>query len=159
MVVALSLADEERGRVVRMTVDALDRMIAEASLRLGEPDEETNAQLPELRKETWDRLDAGLALDLADRLGEDALREAVGEYSPPIARAAIGALAQREGGMLPLVKSRISRMEPATDATFTDSDAFGCALGAFAIVSGVALDTILGGIAAVGGILVMADAC
>jgi hypothetical protein len=97
------------------------------------------------------------------RLGRSARRgrtpTGVDDYAPPGARAAFDALVAREGGLYRLLKERIGELRPDADATLFESDAFGCALGATAIVMGVALDTVLGGIAAVGGILVMADAC
>lgn len=101
---ALSLSEEEYSRAVRMTADALDLISAEASLVDGKMDKETNARLLERGKEAMDRLDLRLALDIADRVGEDALRKAVEEYTPPSARATIDALIKREGGVLPLVK-------------------------------------------------------
>jgi hypothetical protein len=83
----------------------LDRSIAEASLRDDTLDDETKARLLQRRQEAGDRVDTGFALDLAARLGEDALRKAVEEYTPPSERASINALISREGGMAPLVQN------------------------------------------------------
>jgi hypothetical protein len=98
MTTAVPLTEEERGRVVRMTVDVLDLIMAEASRRDGVTDNEANVRLLERRKEAENRLDVGLALDIADRLGEDVLRKAMEEYTPPSVRASLDALMKREGG-------------------------------------------------------------
>lgn len=157
MTINLSLSEEERARALRMTADALDHIIAEASLRDGMLDEETKARVLQRRQEAGDRLDSGFALDLAARLEEDALRKAVEENTPPSARASIDALISREGGMLPLVQNQIRRM--GSVAATRSTDAFGCGLGAVAIVGGVVADGVLGGVAAVAGIVAMAKWC
>jgi hypothetical protein len=154
----LSLSEEEQVRLVKMNADVLNFITGYAAGRDGKPDAEPDPWLLERRKDASARLDADLALNLADRLGEDALRKAVEESTPPSARGSIDALVKQEGGMLPVVKNRIGQARFASDATVR-SDAFGCGLGAFAIVAGVALDGILGGIAAVGGIVLMASEC
>ncbi|CCF82998.1 hypothetical protein [Nitrolancea hollandica] len=157
MAINHSLSAEERVRALQMTADALDGIVADAALRDGDLDEETKTRLLERRQEAADRIDPAFALDLASRLGEDALRQAVEENTPPSARASIDALISREGGMLPLVQNEIRRMGSAS--TTRSSDSFGCALGAVAIVGGVLADKILGGVAAVAGIVAMAKWC
>lgn len=89
-----------------------------------------------------------LLLDVADQLSEEALRKAVEQYCPPAARTSIDTLMKGEGGMLPLVKTRIAR-----------GDDFMCGLGACAIVAGCIGGGVMGGITAVAGIMLMADAC
>jgi hypothetical protein len=155
MPVRIPLSDEELTRVVRMNNEALNLLTDYAAVRYGKTDAEMEPWRVERRKDVKDRLDMGLALELADRLGEDTLRATVDESTPPEVRATLDALITREGGVLPLLKNRIGEMNSETH----HSDAFACGLGAFAIVAGVALDTILGGITAVAGIVVMAAEC
>lgn len=157
MAMPLSLSEEERGRVMRMTAAALDLLSAEAARRDGISDE-ADALLLERRKQNLVRIDVALALDLADRLGEYALREAMEEYTPRNARASVDALVKINGGMLPVVKTRIERMRSAGGMT-TLSDEFGCGLGAIAVVAGVVGNGFIGGVLAVGGIMLMAECC
>jgi hypothetical protein len=143
-----------------MTADLLDLISVEASLADGRLDEETNARLLERRNEARARLDVTFALDLADRLGEDALREAIDKSVPPSVRASMDALIKVDGGALPLVKNRMGRIKAGVGPIITASDdAFGCGLGAAALVAGVVLNAVMGGIAAVGGIVLMASTC
>jgi hypothetical protein len=86
MAINHSLSAEERVRALQMTADALDGIVADAALRDGDLDEETKARLLQRRQEATDRIDPAFALDLAARLGEDALRQAVEENTPPSAR-------------------------------------------------------------------------
>ena len=157
MAITVSLSPEEHVRVMRMTAAALDILRVDASKRNGNPDD-TDTRVLEVLKQNSDRIDLALALDLADRLGESALREAVEEYTPRTARASIDALIKRHGGMLPLIKDRIGGKRSLSGATTLSSD-LGCALGAAAIVGGVLIDEALGGFGAVVGILVMATQC
>jgi hypothetical protein len=105
-----------------------------------------------------DRIDVTLALDLADRLGEYALREAMDEYTPRGLRASIDTLIKRHGGVLPLIKERIGGMRSFSGIT-TLSDDLGCAAGAVAIVGGLAVGGVIGGFGTVVGILIMAKYC
>lgn len=159
MAIAISLSEDERHRLIQMKTDVLDLIVGHARLRTGEPDEETKARLIAARAGARDRLDWDFALYLADRLGEDALRGAVEEITPPSARASIEALVKREGGMIPLVRNRIGLMSSAADATVLESDSVGCALGITAVVVGVVANGILGGIVAVAGIVIAAMEC
>ena len=70
---ALRRPNEELIRAVKMSADALDYLIAEASLRDGRRGEDMQARLHERREEARNGIDAGFALELAGRLGEDAL--------------------------------------------------------------------------------------
>ncbi|GGY07701.1 hypothetical protein [Streptomyces djakartensis] len=142
------LSDEQRGRVALMLTDMLELISVEAALADGSPDEEAKARLLARREEGAGRIDMGLVLDIADQLGEEALRKAAEQYCPPAARMSMDALLKGEGGMLPLVRTRIAR-----------SDAFGCALGAAAVVGGVACGGVMGGCGAVLGIMLMAESC
>jgi hypothetical protein len=73
----LALSGDELGRAVRMTADVLDLISVEASLADYRLDEATSARLLRRRDEARARLDVTFALDLADRLGESVLREAM----------------------------------------------------------------------------------
>ena len=59
--------------------------------------------------------------------------------------------------MLPLVQNEIRRMDSAAATRSTDT--VGCALGAVAVMGGVLADKVLGGVAAVVGIVAMAKWC
>ena len=151
----IPLSEAELVQVVRLNTEVLNLLTDYAAARDGRSEAEMDTWRVERRKDVGDRLDTGLALDLADRLGEDTLRATVEESTPPLARASLEALIAQYGGVLPLIKNRIGEINSDTH----HSDAFGCGLGAIAIVAGVALDGILGGIAAVAGIVLMASEC
>ena len=165
---SMSHTEEEDGRAIRMAAAALDLINIEMALRDGRLGEQTNARLLQRREEATRDLDPEFAPDLASRLGEEALRDAVEQHCPPSSRASIDELMEREGGMLPVVQDRIRRMPsvPTTDdrggaclQTHLSNDEWGCALGAIAIVGGAYANSWLGGIAVVGGIVMMASYC
>jgi len=86
----------------------------------------------------------------------------VAASTPANVRDAVQALIDHEGGALPLVKNRMNWIRPGPDTTFhvLMSDAkMGCALGALAIVGGFVVRGIIGGIAVVVGIVMMAKIC
>jgi hypothetical protein len=153
----ISLSEAERVRAMTMTTNALDFLIADAFLADRKSADETNARFLARRDEAEAkaRLDVEFALELADRLGEETLREAVEQYAPTNVRSAVDALMSREGGMLPLVQSRIREIEP--DAAASNPTA--CALAAICVLGGVLVDSVLGGIGAVIGIVVMSQTC
>jgi hypothetical protein len=151
----IPLSEAELVQVVRLNTEALNLLSDYAAARDGKSEADMDTWRVERRKDVGDRLDNSLALDLADRLGEDTLRATVSESTPPQARASLEAFIAQEGGMLPLIKNRIGEINSEPH----HSDAFGCGLGAFAIVAGVALDGVLGGITAVAGIVLMAAEC
>ena len=167
MASSMSHTEEEDGRAIRMAAAALDLINIEVALRDGRLGEQTNARLLQRREEATRDLDPEFAPDLASRLGEEALRDAVEQHCPPSSRASIDELTEREGGMVPIVQDRILRMSavPTTDVRVGDgfqtlsNDGWGCALGAIAIVGGAYANSWLGGIAVVGGIVMMASYC
>uniref|UniRef100_UPI003F490F36 hypothetical protein n=1 Tax=Cupriavidus necator TaxID=106590 RepID=UPI003F490F36 len=159
----ISMTDEEHNRAAKMMVAVLDLLSANAALADGKLDEETNTRLLDRSKETWGRLDVSFALDLADRLGEEKLRKVVDGITPPSARTSVDALFKNDGGVLPALKNRIMRLNAGAGVTLPaaviTSNDFGCALGALGVVAGVAGNSILGGITAVAGVLMMAECC
>lgn len=158
MATAVSLSEEEHARVVKMNTDVLNLIIEYAAFRDGKPDAESSERAAERRKVAVQDLDLDFALELTDRLGEEGLRRGVQESVPVQTRVPLETLAEQEGGMLPVIKNRIGQLRPGAEITH-NSDAFACGMGAFAILAGVTLDGVLGGIAAVGGIMVMAAEC
>jgi hypothetical protein len=155
---AASLSDEEHARVVKMNTDVLNLIIDYATVRDGRPDTGCSEQAAERRKGAVQHLDLDFALELTDRLGEEDLRRAVEESVPVQTRAPLETLAEQGGGMLRVIKNRIGQLRPGAEIAHK-SDATACGLGAFAILAGVTLDGVLGGIAAVGGIMVVAAEC
>ena len=155
----IDLSSDERGSAMRMATDAVDLILANASLGEGAADEAANARLVRQSQDFVDRFDKALMLDLADRIGADALTEAVHDSAPPTARSAVDALIMREGGILPFVRNRLERVGPAGESALFDDTSVGCALGVVAIVAGVAIKGILGGFTAVVGIVAVAAYC
>jgi hypothetical protein len=163
MATPISMSEEDTVRVARLVVDVLDLMRTKAVLIDGKLDQETNARLIETSTETLSRLDVPFSLDLADRLGEEALRKGIEESTPPHARASVEALLKSEGSVLSTLKARMSGANAANVTSgltmrLTD-DQVGCGLGAIAIAGGLYGNGVLGGIAVVGGIVLMAQCC
>jgi hypothetical protein len=158
----VSLSQEEAGRVARLTADFLDLIKAKAALEDGKLDEAAGAQLAATWRTTLDRVDVQLALDIVDRLEEGAIRAYVENAAPPSVRAALDARIEAEGGLVPLLKTRIAGLGPGGDKSgpvATVSDGVGCALGAVAIAGGFFGNGVLGGIAVVAGIVAMSEWC
>ncbi|MFF2149646.1 hypothetical protein [Kitasatospora sp. NPDC058190] len=149
------LTDDERQRWTKMVQDALNALTAEAALQEGPPDQASKQRLLDRSAQARSQLDADFALGFIDRLGADTLTQAVKGFTPAAVQTSIDALVKADGGVVPLLRNRITRLKSPAD----ENDGTMCAIGAFSIVAGVVIDGILGGIAAVGGILVMADAC
>jgi hypothetical protein len=153
-----SLTEDELARARRMAAAAVDFLSAEASIRDGNLDENAQGQLRDKQTQSFALIDSAFALDLADRLGEEGLREALEQNMPPSARERIEALIDEDGGALPFVRNRIGRITAGPDVTFEGTE-FGCALGAIAIVGGYLGNQIIGGIAVVVGIVAVAAYC
>ena len=160
----ISITPDEQNRAVKTLVAVMDLLSSNVAVADGKLDAATNTQLLDRSRNSWTQVDASLVLDLADRLGEDNLRKALKEITPPNARSSVDALLEKDGGVLSVLKARIGRLKTG-DATrnvtvFRSSDDdVGCLLGAIAVVGGVAANNVLGGIAAVTGIMVMAAYC
>lgn len=106
-----------------------------------------------------DRFDKPLMLELARRIGEAGLKEAVHKFAPAEARPFFDAMSMQEGGLLTFVETRIERFGVTADSNLLEDTSVGCFIGVFAVVAGVAVNGILGGFTAVVGIVAVAAYC
>jgi hypothetical protein len=165
MVGELSLSEEEHGRAMQMAADLLRVLSARVSFLDGRLAVATSAKPIDRGELVLDSFDAEFVIDLATRIGEGGMRTALEQHAPPYARAAIEAKIKNEGGVLPLLKNRVSRLKRGSEPSIAvrtysaDDGGFGCALGAGATVAGVAVNGVLGGFTAVVGIVAMAAWC
>jgi hypothetical protein len=140
-----------------MNTDVLNLIIDYATVRDGRPDTGSSEQAAERRKGAVQGLDLDFALEFTDRLGE----EIYGERWRSRSQCKPGHLLRRsQSKKVGCFSSSKTGLELRPGAEIRhNSNATACGFDAFAVLAGVTLDGVLGGIAAVGGIMVMAAEC